>query len=276
MGEETKVRDQENTLKHEWAKRLMSHFMPFRDNLPSLKLIWPLPDRDEHIIDLCGSARWSSVRKHTLTLEGYIADRKQQMHEDVIPFTTVATLSHLAYLGDDSSPKGSRVKSILAMIAFAVQATGQEPVHNHVAVSQKFHAILERLASDGVIETRQAQPIRVLMIQILEVGAVMLPRFADAFVLAFFRWLLGVSGRFSDSRHIPPKFKFTATTMEVTASQTKTTGPTKKIKSVPFVCPLTSLSGKQWWATLLRGQTELDKCGGAIKERDYMLQWASC
>lgn len=94
---------------------------------------------------------------------------------------------------------------------------------------------------------------------------------ADAFVMAFFEWLLGILARFSDARHTAPRFRFSPNTMESVARQTKTTDPTKKIKSVPLICPLVALSGQKSWTTLLRSQTELDQWSASSKDRDYML-----
>ena len=115
------------------------------------------------------------------------------------------------------------------MVTFSAKVTGQIPVPTFLAVRQKFVAVMERLSAAAVIEARQASPITVLMMQMLEVGAVIAPRFPDAFILSsFFWWLSGVSRRFSDSRHAAPCFRFTTHTMEVIAVPTKTSGPTKK------------------------------------------------
>ena len=249
----------------------MLSLAPRKQWFPNLLMVWDLRNRQMQLNDLCGSARWSSIRKHTLALEGYMTDRGQQLKTSALPFTFAIMMEYLAYLEDHSSGKGSRVNSFMAMVGFVVTVTGQEPVHSLPVITLKLRAVLERLAADHVVETRQARPVHYVMMKVLEVGSDMAGCFADMFIMSFFRLLLAVFGRFNDSRHARSRLEFTRETIEVTAHQSKTTGPTKRVKSITLVCPLVSLSGVNWWKTFIKGHAELDGLGEQATRRDYML-----
>ena len=109
--DDEKVQEQEQKLKLEWSNRFIAHFKPFHESLPSFKMVWGSVNRDAELWDLCGSARWTSIRKHTLTLEGYLRDKIQQGHEDTVPFIVQGVLSHLSFLERDCSSKGSRIRA---------------------------------------------------------------------------------------------------------------------------------------------------------------------
>jgi hypothetical protein len=231
-------RAMEMVMKDKWTERLISHFIAKQERIPGLASVAKSAEPLREFKHLLGSARFRSVRVHCLNLEYLLSIGL------VIPWEEIHLRSILNSLAEsEASP--AKVNRLWYSLSWLSRKLGLSTPESMSRLQEKKKAILDELASTVTTPQKKAVVPDLSVIRALEMGSLhqsFTP--PDRFLMSVVRFMVGSSARFDDVQHSAPSaMKFTETTCEVLAWQTKTTSVSQiHQKPCPLICPLLSFT----------------------------------
>jgi hypothetical protein len=215
--------------------------------------------------DLFGTARYTSLRNHCLSLEKVL-----HHSPSFIPWDEAKTRLLLSNM-EEAQCTPSQVQRAWKTIKWLSSKMNLLNPEGLTQLQDKKEAVRNRLVTTLLRPTKRAVVPDLAAIILLEQLTTKPGPAADQLAAAVFRHMAGSSSRYNDISHTQPTtMKSTDTTIEFTAWQTKVTNVLDNTRPMPLIAPKHSFSGVSWWIPLERHMQELIK-HPAFADCDYLL-----
>ena len=218
---------------------------------------------------MLGTARHSSLRNHCLSLEHIL-----RVDKHIIAWTEQSIRSLLNHMSE-SEHTPAQIQKAWKTLKWLSKTLGLMDPESIEELGQKKEYIRQELTKQLLPTSRRAIVPTLNMIRALEEASHSAATGADRYAASLFRFMAGSSARFNDVMHTQlQSLQSDATTVELTAWQTKVTGVLTTQRPMPLIAPkhtFTAATGADtWWDTLERHIKAFNQ-HPAYKDLDYLL-----